>query len=64
MKKQKVTVGCFVALNNRPDAAFFEVVAIDGFRLTIREPGCAEQVTDIDLVKQVRSKAAEERFQR
>lgn len=53
---KEITVGCFVALNKLEDAAFFEVVAIDGFRLTIREPGCSEQVTDKSLVKQVRAK--------
>lgn len=60
MPKLNFTVGDEVAFNNLDDATFFEVLAIDGFAMTVREAGTeyAEQRSDVSLVKQVRAKAA------
>lgn len=50
-----ITVGCKVAFSALPDATWFEVIAIDGFTLTIREgPGYKAQNVDKSLVRQVR----------
>lgn len=53
----KIEVGNFVAFNTLTDATWFEVLAIDGFILTIREAGTdyATQTMDKSLVKQVRT---------
>jgi len=53
----KVYIGALVAFNLLEDATWFEVLAIDGFTLTIREYGTdfAEQKIDKSLVKQVLS---------
>ncbi len=55
-KKLKVEVGSVVAFNMLDDATWFDVTAIDGFRMTVREHGTdyAEQASDVSLVKRVR----------
>lgn len=61
MPKLNFTVGDEVAFNNLDDATVFEVLAIDGFAMTVREagrPNYAEQRTDVSLVKRIRGKAA------
>lgn len=52
----KIAVGNEVAFNKLADAAWFEVLAVDGFALTVREAGTdyAPQQSDTSLVKQVR----------
>lgn len=51
----KIKVGSKVAFNTLSDATWFEVVAINGFTLTVREAGTdyATQTIDKSLVKQV-----------
>lgn len=53
----KIYVGCLVAFNLLEDATWFEVMAIDGFTLTIREYGTnfAEQKIDKSLIKKIHS---------
>lgn len=53
----KISVGKFVAFNRLSDAVWFEVLAIDGFMLTVRERGTdfAPQQIDRSIVAQVRS---------
>lgn len=55
-KKINVEVGSVVAFNTLEDAAWFDVLEIDGFTLTLREHGTnyAKQYMDKSLVKQVR----------
>lgn len=56
--KNKIEVGKQVAFNNLPDAVWFDVIAVDGFNMRIREIGCpdhAEQHADTSMVKQVRA---------
>lgn len=55
-KALKIEVGNWVAFNVLADATWFEVIAIDGFNLTIREgEKYAPQWSDRSLVKQVRT---------
>ena len=56
MDKSKIKVGSEVAFNTLPDAAWFEVLEINGFQLTLREAGTdyAAQFGDTSSVKQVR----------
>ena len=53
---KKINVGCQVAFNTLDDAVWFDVIAIDGFVMTIREADTdyAEQRMDMSLVKQIR----------
>lgn len=55
-KMKPVVVGAVVAFNTLPDAAWFDVVAVEGFELTVREHGTQNRTQRIDksLVKQVR----------
>lgn len=56
-KMKSVVVGSVVAFNNLLDTYWFDVLAIDGFNMTIREhgkPNYAEQYMDISFVKQVK----------
>lgn len=54
-KMKEIKVGCWVAFNTLPDAVWFEVVAISGFILGVREaPGHFIQTIDKSLVQQVR----------
>ena len=56
-KKLPIEVGSVVAFNNLEDACWFEVIAINGFNLTVREegkPDYAEQTIDICFVKRVK----------
>jgi hypothetical protein len=60
-KTPEAAVGALVAFNNLDDAAWFEVLEIDGFTLTLREydgqgTNYAKQYMDKSLVKQVRAK--------
>lgn len=52
----KIKIGSLVAFNNLQDATWFEVIAIEGVILTIREEktNYAVQYMDRSLVKQVR----------
>jgi hypothetical protein len=56
MKKLEPKVGDVVAFNMLPDAAWFDVLAINGFIMTVREHGTdyAEQRIDKGGVKQIR----------
>lgn len=60
MKKQNIKVGSKVTFNTMDDATWFDVVAIDGFNLTVKEEGevngqpYATQHADKSLVKQVK----------
>jgi len=49
----KIHVGDVVAFNKQPDAAWFDVLKIDGFNLLIREHGTDYKPTymDVSLVK-------------
>lgn len=56
-KLKPVVVGSVVAFNDLENAAWFEVLGINGFDLTIREegkPDYAEQHIDKAFVKQVK----------
>ena len=55
-KKLKVEVGSIVAFNTLDDAVWFEVLAIDGFRIEVREENTdyKSHFSDTSLVKQVR----------
>lgn len=55
-KVSEIKVGYQVAFNNLKNAVWFDVMAIDGFHLTIREHGTnfANQFSDKSLVKQIR----------
>jgi hypothetical protein len=57
-----IEVGSVVAFNKLDDAAWFDVLAIDGMTLTLREHGTdyAKQFMDKSLVKQVRSVAEQQ----
>jgi hypothetical protein len=59
-KPQEVSVGSIVAFNTLEDAAWFDVIAIDGQMLTIREHGTDYRPERMDksLVKQVRQPEA------
>lgn len=56
-KKLNVKVGSVVAFNMLEDATWFDVIAVDGFNMTVREHGTnyAPQRSDVSLVKRVRS---------
>lgn len=61
MKKPTIEVGKLVAFNKTPDASWFEVTAIDGFTLTLKEfdghgTDYAPQRSDKSLVAQVKDK--------
>lgn len=55
-KKLNIKVGSVVAFNMLEDATWFDVIAIDGFNMTVREHGTdyAPQSSDTSLVKRVR----------
>ena len=55
-KANKIEVGSVVAFNMLADATWFDVIAIDGFNMTVREHGTdyAPQSSDTSLVKRVR----------
>jgi len=59
-KTAKVTVGCEVAFNTLDDAVWFEVLAVNGFQIIVREAGTdyAPHYSDVSLVKQVRAMQA------
>lgn len=55
-KALKIEVGNWVAFNVLADATWYEVIAIDGFNLTVREgEKYAAGTVDRTLVKRVRS---------
>ncbi len=56
-KKQEIKVGTLVAFNTLPDAAWFEVLEVNGFLLTIKEYGTeyASQTMDKSFVKQIKN---------
>lgn len=56
-KNFKLKVGDMVAFNKLEDAAWFEIVGIDGFSLTVREAGTdyATQQIDRSVVAQHRA---------
>lgn len=56
-----IKVGSIIAFNKLPDAVWFEVVIIDGFRIIVRQEGLtpagkpwSEQTSDKSLVKQIK----------
>lgn len=53
--KKTIEIGNKVAFNTLPDATWFDVVAVNGFTLTVRETGTdyAVQVIDRCAVKAV-----------
>ncbi len=56
MKNQEATVGDVVAFNTLPDAVWFDVTAVDGFTLVVRQHDTNYHVQFMDksLVKQIR----------
>jgi len=57
--KTKIATGTQVAFNLTNEATWFDVLDVDGFKMTIRETGTnyAEQYMDTCYVKQVRMPA-------
>lgn len=59
-KMPKSVVGDVVAFNRLPDAAWFDVVSVDGFRMIVKEHSpegidYVDQRSDTSLVKQIRA---------
>ena len=54
--KKTIKVGDVVAFNTLPDAVWFDVLKVDGFRLTVREHGTDYRTQQIDksTVKQIK----------